>query len=117
MQYTRNYGNLIWTDHALEKMAERGINQTDALNTFNYADTSLQGKNPGSIEYVKHNGPTTITLIAKQNEKGEHIVISVWQDPPNPGTRDARQKENYKKMQKASFWGKVWLTVRSQVGF
>lgn len=116
MNYSQNYGDIIWTNHAIEKMSDRGIDQSDALETFRYADTSLQGKNPGSIEFVKHYGPTTITLIAKQNEKGEWIVISVWQDPPNPGTKDAKQKERYQKMQKSGFWGKLFLTLKSQLG-
>ena len=116
MNYSQSYGNIIWTNHAIEKMRSRGIDQSDALDAFRYADSSLQGKNPGSIEFVKHYGPTTITLIAKQNEKNEWIVISVWQDPPNPGTEDAKQKQNYHKYQKASFWQKMWLTLKSQIG-
>lgn len=116
MGYSKYYGGLIWTDHAIEKMRERYLPQSQALYAFKNPDSKVQGKTPGSLEFVKHENGKTITLIAKKNQEGEFIVISAWIDPPLPGTKDAKQKENYKKMQKASFLGKIFLTLKSQLG-
>jgi hypothetical protein len=113
MKYTREYGNLIWTDHAIEKMQERGIPQESALDAFNAPDRSISGKSPGSTEFIKKMENKTITVIAKKNEKGEYIVISAWMDPPLPGTRDAKQEQFYKNYQKAKGLKKFWLTLRS----
>lgn len=117
MKYHQIYGGVIWTNHAIERMQGRGLTQQAALSAFSHPDKRYKGKNPGSIEYVKDTGTHTITLIAKQNERNEWVIISAWIDPPLPGSIDIKKKEMYKKYQKASLWGKLWLTLRSQLGF
>jgi len=58
---------------------------------------------------------------------GEWVVLSAWMDPPLQGTADYRKKEQYnkkmqktreldRKIEKASFWGKMFLTLRKQIG-
>jgi hypothetical protein len=94
----------------------RGVKQTMALQTFQSPDQTFQGKNPGTIEYEKKFGSSTLTLIAKQNEQKEWIILSGWIDPPLPGTADAKKKEAWKKYKKAGFWGKVWYQLKQQLG-
>jgi len=76
------YGNVIWTNHALERLRERGIRQSDALATFNKPEQSRHGSNErGSWVYYRTYGSERIEVVAKKNEKGEWIILSVWSKP------------------------------------
>lgn len=117
MSDNQYYGKAIWTNHALERLGQRGLTQELAWRTFQFPDKSLKGKQLGAIEYQKFFGKSLITVIAKQNEKKEWIILSCWIDPPLDGSIDIRKKEDYKKYQKASFWGKFLITLKRQLGF
>jgi len=114
-QRENHYGGVIWTNHALDRLGQRGLSQDLAWQAFSKPDRQLKGKNPGTIEFQKEFGTSLITIIAKQNEKGEWIILSNWIDPPLPGTIDYYKKEEYKRYQKSGFWGKVFLTVKKQL--
>lgn len=74
-----HYGNVIWTNHALERLRERGIKQSDALATFNRPEQSRPGSNErGSWVYYRTYGSERIEVVAKKNEQGEWIILSVW---------------------------------------
>lgn len=74
----RNYRNLIWTNHALDRLRERGIKQGDAWATWRNPGQSRKGTIPGSWIYCRDWGETQIEVVAKQNERREWIVLSVW---------------------------------------
>lgn len=116
MSYSTHYGGLIFTKHAIERMQQRSIPQNMVWEAFNKPDKTFPGKQPGSTEYQKQFGKSLVTLIVRQNEKREWIVVSCWMDPPLPGTIDYMKKERYKEYQKAGFWRKMWLTLKSQLG-
>lgn len=116
MSYKQYYGNLIWTHHAIDRMKNRGLSQDMAREAFAKPDRTIPGKTHGSFEYQKHFGSSRVTIIAKQNEKYEWIVLSAWIDPSLPGSHDAKQKAYYTIYQKAGFWKKLWLTFRNQTG-
>lgn len=111
-----HYGGLIWTNHALERLHQRGLSQENALITFRNPEEILVGKNPGSSEFIRHFGSTKVTLIGKQNEKKEWIILSAWIDPPLPGSLDDRKKRAYHAYKKAPWWKKIVLSIKSQVG-
>lgn len=116
MHNNNHYGGIIWTNHALERLGQRGLTQKMALETFQSPDRVVQGKNAGTQEFQKKYNISLVTLIGKKNEKGEWLVLSVWIDPPLPGTMDDKKRKRYQAYQKASFWGKVFITVRDQLG-
>ena len=74
----RNFGNIIWTNHALERLKERNISQSDAWATWNRPDQSRKGTAPDSWVYYKTYGNQKIEVVAKKDEKGKWIVLSVW---------------------------------------
>lgn len=113
---TRDFGGIIWTNHALERLGERGLSQEKAWETYHRPDRSFPGKQNGTTEFQKRFGPSTVTLIAKQNERREWLVLSCWIDPPLPGTEDYRKKQNYERYRRSGFWGKVWYTIKQQLG-
>lgn len=116
MSYLNRYGGIIWTNHALKKLKERGLYQDIALQAFKYPDKTFQGKKEGTFEYQKRVDKSFVTIIATKNENDEWIVISAWIDPPLPGSIDYKKREEYRNYQKASFWGKLFLTFKKQIG-
>lgn len=116
MNYHQEYLGLIFTNHALERMQGRGLTQDWAWQTFKHSDQSYRGKNE-STRFIKRFDKYKVTIVAKQNERGEWVVISAWIDPPPPGSIDVGKKEKYREYQKASFLRKLWLTFRQQIGF
>lgn len=96
------YKGAIWTNHVLERLRERGLSKDKAGNVFLHPDRRFAGKN-GTTEYQKYFGKSLATLIVKQNEKKEWLILSAW----------IKYKDQYKK---ASFWGKVFLAFKRQLG-
>lgn len=68
----------IFTNHALQRMLERGITQSDAWYSFQHPDGQTLGSTPGSMKYFKDYGQQRIEVVATQNEKREWIILSVW---------------------------------------
>lgn len=116
MSYQTHYGGVIWTNHAQERLTNRGVSQAMAIETFKSPDNSIPGKNPGTFQYQKRIGTSTITLVTKQNQRKEWIILSGWIDPPIRGTQEFKNKQEWKKYQKSGFWGKVWYQLKLQLG-
>jgi len=74
----RLYMNIIFTNHAINRLYNRGITQSDAWYTFQHPDGSAPGKIPGSKKFYKNYGKQRIEVVAKQNEKGEWVILSCW---------------------------------------
>lgn len=90
----RNYGGVIWTSHALQRLRERGIKQGDAWATWRNPEQSRKGAS-GNWVYYKTYGTERIEVVAKQNEKREWIILSVW---------SKTIYGNQPTVQKSSFW-------------
>lgn len=117
MPYNKHFGGVIWTNHALERLHQRKLPQHIAFSAFQQPDTRVNGKKAGTIELQKQIGASTITLIIRQNEQREWLILSAWIDPPLPGTMDHKKHEDWKKYKKSGFWGKIWYTMKRQLGW
>lgn len=80
-----HYGGVIWTNHALDRLRERGIKQGDAWATWRNPENSKKGTVLGSWVYLRNYGSVQIEVVAKQNDlpvgrrgKREWIILSVW---------------------------------------
>lgn len=73
----RNFGGVIWTNHALDRLRDRGIKQGDAWSTWRNPQESRKGNN-NSWVYYRTYGMEKIEVVAKKNEKGQWIILSVW---------------------------------------
>lgn len=119
--------DIVFTNHAIERMQQRGISGDWAWQAVKSPDSTHPGKEKHTTEFKKKFGNHTVTAISKKNDIGEWVVLSVWMDPPLLGTKDYMKDEKYKrkmekirsldkKMEKASFWGKMLITLRKQLG-
>lgn len=74
----RNFGGIIWTNHAMDRMRERGIKQGDAWATWRSPEQSRKGKDQGVWVYYRTYGTERIEVVAKRNERNEWVILSVW---------------------------------------
>ncbi|MEJ2347851.1 MAG: DUF4258 domain-containing protein [Patescibacteria group bacterium] len=72
------FGGVIWTNHALKRLKERKISQGDAWATFRRPEQSRYAKTKGAWVYYRTYGNQRVEVVAKQNEKKEWIIMSVW---------------------------------------
>lgn len=107
------YKNLIFTNHVLHRMNERGITQDQVWETFTAPD--LQDKVKEADRREKKFGDHSVTIVFKYNELHEPVLLSAWIDPPKAGTKDAQQKDWWNKYKKAGALGKIWLTIIKQI--
>lgn len=117
MAHQKYFAGGIWTNHALERLGQRGLSQKMAGETFSRPDKQIDGKQPGTVEFQRKYGKSLVTVIAKKNDQREWIILSCWIDPPLPGSIDILKKQQYFAYQKASFWGKLWIIFKRQLGF
>ena len=83
----RKYGGVIWTNHAIERLKQRNISQGDAWATFKRPSESRFAKSKGAWVYYKTYGNQKVEVVAKQNEKKEWIILSVWSKPVHGGQK------------------------------
>ena len=71
------YGGVIWTNHALQRLKERNIKQGDAWATWRNPEQSRKGAS-GNWVYYRTYGNERIEVVAKENERKEWLILSVW---------------------------------------
>ena len=82
-----NFGGIIWTNHALQRLKERNISQSDAMATFLRPKESRYAQTKGAWIYYRDYGKERIEVVASQNEKKEWVIMSVWSKPLYGSTR------------------------------
>ncbi|MBM3209232.1 DUF4258 domain-containing protein [Candidatus Shapirobacteria bacterium] len=106
-----HFMGLIFTNHAIDRLYERGIAQSDAWYTFSHPDGYLPGSTPGSTKYYKNYGQQRIEVVAKQNEKREWVILSCWSKMVGNGRPMFPHRENLfwalvKKLA-SKLWGEI----------
>ena len=110
------YYDLILTNHAQDQILRRGVRKEDVYDTLKNSTKSFLGKN-GGTEFHKWYEGYEITVFGKKNEKDEWVVISAWRNPPLEGTKDAVRQSNWNQYKKAGTLGRIWLSIKGQLGF
>ena len=96
MKYSRTFGGVIWTNHALERLKGRKLPQDIAWKAFRYPEETNKGKKQNTFEFIKKLDIYTVSVIAKQNEKREWVILSCWIDPPLAGSVDLMKTDQNK---------------------
>ncbi|MFV1917671.1 MAG: DUF4258 domain-containing protein, partial [Patescibacteria group bacterium] len=95
-----------WTNHAIERMRERGIKQGDAWLTWRRPDSSRHSKSRGAWVYYRTFPSTSsgqaqkIEVVAKKNEKKKWIILSVWSRDVSRVPRSTGSRHVYTKKRK-----------------
>jgi hypothetical protein len=95
-----HYKGLIWTNHAIHRMRERGISQGDAWATWNRPEQSRYAASKGAWVYYRTWPASTgkpgeyikIEVVAKRNEKKQWVIISVWSNEVKNTNNQSPQK-------------------------
>ncbi len=88
----RNFGGVIWTNHALSRLRDRNISQSDAWYAFRRPQQSRYAEAKQAWIYYRDYENVRIEVVAKQNEKKEWLIISVWSNQNN--YQKPQQKSN-----------------------
>lgn len=75
------YKGIIFTNHALDRLKERGISQGDAWATLVHPQESRKATTKNAWVFYRTYGSNKIEVVASQNEKKEWVVLSVWSRP------------------------------------
>lgn len=104
MSLDRNFGGIIWTNHALRRVQERGIKQSDAWATWRRPDQTRYGKAKGTWVYYRTfpvklrngaSGHQRIEVVAKKNEKKQWIILSIWNRSIAVSKKREYEKKNF----------------------
>ncbi|MFC1653505.1 DUF4258 domain-containing protein [Patescibacteria group bacterium] len=74
----RIFNNVVFTDHALERLEQRNIKQGDAWATMNNPDSCRQAQRKKSWVFYRTWGNRRVEVVASKNEKKQWVVLSVW---------------------------------------
>ena len=74
----KNYGGVIWTNHAISRLQDRKIKQGDAWVTWKNPDKSRFSKSKHAFVYERNFGSQVVEVVAKKNDKNEWVILSVW---------------------------------------
>ena len=108
--------DIIWTNHAAQRLADRKITKGQITQTLSSPDSNISNSD-GSRELVREYGNQKIHVVVKDNDRGEKIILSCWVNPPNHGSKDHKKKMYYKNVKKAKGFKKFWYTFLNQLGF
>lgn len=75
------FGGVVWTNHAMERLKQRGIKQGDAWATLRHPDRSRYAATRGAWVYYRNWGKERIEVVAKNNNHKEWVILSVWSRP------------------------------------
>lgn len=79
------YLGVVFTGHALARLRERGIAQSDAWYTWRHPTHQSKGSSPGAYRYSRKYGRQEIEVIAKKNDRGQWLILSVWSNVKGNG--------------------------------
>jgi hypothetical protein len=96
----KNYGGAIWTNHALDRLKQRGIKQSDAWATFNRPEQSRPASTRGATIYYRRYGNERLEVVASKNDQGTWVIMTVW-------SRPLFQKKYSKHHPTSSFWDRL----------
>lgn len=74
----QRFGGVIWTKHALSRLGQRGLPQSEVFAVWRRPDDVRYAKAKEAWIYYRTFGNRKIEVVARQNEKKEWIIMSVW---------------------------------------
>ena len=98
---------IVFTKHAINRLYNRGISQSDAWYTFKHPDGNLPGKTLGSKKFYKDYDKQRIEVIAKQNKRGQWLILSCWSKYKGDGKPMFAKKEAFLKAIIKKILGKI----------
>jgi hypothetical protein len=85
----RNYKELVFTNHALNRLKERGVGMSEAWACWRHPQKREYAATRGGWVFTRNWGKRQIEVVAKQNDRKDWVVLTVWSNrllynPPAP---------------------------------
>lgn len=84
----KNYQNLVFTNHALERIGLRSISQHHVQQVLADPDKTFPSDKPEQIKFIRLLHNRTIHVVAKHlSDQNKWLIVSVWvrgEDDPVP---------------------------------
>lgn len=74
----RMYKELAFTNHALERLRQRGVTQSEVWATWKRPRKRYYAATKGGWVYERVWGKRQIEVVVTKNERDQPVVISVW---------------------------------------
>ena len=75
------YKEIIFTNHALERLKKRNLKPSDAYAVLKRPQFSRKADAKSKMIYYRDYGSQRIEVVTAKNERKEVIVVSVWSKP------------------------------------
>lgn len=76
--FQREYGGVIWTNHAIERLSKRNIYQHDAIKVMQKPDKTYPGKKENTVKFIRTLNGRNIHLVGSLNESKKWVVLTAW---------------------------------------
>lgn len=84
----KHYQNLIFTNHALDRIKLRTISQDQVQQVLSQPDKTFSNDKPDQIKFIRSLNNRTIHVVAKKlPDQKKWLILSVWvrgEDDPIP---------------------------------
>lgn len=87
----RYFGGVVWTDHALRRLRQRGIKQGDAWATWKRPEQSKKALREGQFIFYRNYAGEMIEVVSGKDAKGKTVILSVW-------SRQVHRRKSYWKL-------------------
>lgn len=75
----REYQNLVFTKHALERLAQRSISQDDVARVLAHPDRSHPSDKPQTTKFIRELHGRTMHVVATYlSDQKKWLILSVW---------------------------------------
>lgn len=78
MASSRRYKELIFTNHALERLRQRKVSMGEAWATWKRPKKRTYAATKGAWKCERTWGDYQVEIVAKQNQRKEWVVLSAW---------------------------------------
>jgi uncharacterized protein DUF4258 len=107
------YKGLIFTNHILERMKQRGLSYDDIYWVFSRPDEVYKASASGGKKYYRNWKGKRFSVVAKQNDEGKWIVLTCWAKDLHGAKPNDHWvgKKNKKKDNNDSFLKNMWKMI------
>ncbi|PIP53202.1 hypothetical protein COX08_02300 [Candidatus Beckwithbacteria bacterium CG23_combo_of_CG06-09_8_20_14_all_34_8] len=98
------YKGLIFTNHILQRMNERGIDFRDVYWAWAKPDEFVSAQTSGAYKYFRNKNGKKIAVVAKKNDQSKWVVLTCWQ-------KEIVDWRTNNKKTKLSLWKNLWKMI------
>lgn len=76
--FEREYGGVIWTNHAIDRLRQRKVHQSDAMAVMRKPEKTFPGKKDNTVKFIRTINDRRIHLVAALDEHKKWVVLTAF---------------------------------------